>query len=501
VWASSSPPQTLLEILSYLASALPIPAATEAAGKGMRLVLISSGAKLAKAAASPGADPSSYNHISAVLTQSMEAALSAGNANVMGNVAEGCARVCVQLKDSSQTKRILTSCAVPTLHQSRSSLDAINSAASLQSGSGVAASQMEAATQTLISCLGVLKQIIRFSDASVGETHVLTDVLTAAWPVLKDISTNPNCRSEEVFSRLIDVHSQLLSAVPSLIGPHFNKVITFVVQAYDDLNPSALDYVSAAVEAFDSEALVSAAGLDDQGKTTLFAQLLSHICQRTFAYVQAKGPSDCPQVIKALFEVSQRYLIFCPSALCSCPELPSLFALGTVCLSECKGEVESTRAALIFLTQFVGWKQIRLPSAKVAILERFASSVDSLLVQHGETIIKSCIGSLAGSAPQILWPSFSECLFAIMVHIISGTQNGEPNALLQTWLQSAMTDNSLLSNAQNITPEVTTSMVNILCEFGKDSKAKPKAKLCLMDFGRIANGEMTPEALLAYSAA
>jgi hypothetical protein len=64
-----------------------------------------------------------------------------------------------------------------------------------------------------------------------------------------------------------------------------------------------------------------------------------------------------------------------------------------------------------------------------------------------------------------------------------------------------MTDNSLLSNAQNITPEVTTSMVNILCEFGKDSKAKPKAKLCLMDFGRIANGEMTPEALLAYSAA
>lgn len=265
--------------------------------------------------------------------------------------------------------------------------------------------------------------------------------------------------------------------------------------------PSALDYVSAAVEAFDSEALVSAAGLDEQGRTTLFAQLLSHICQRTFAYVQAKGPSDCPQVIKALFEVSQRYLIFCPSALCSCPELPSLFALGTACLSECKGEVDSTRAALIFLTQFVGWKHIRLPSAKVATLERFSSSIDSLLVQHGETISKSCIGSLAGAAPQILWPSFSECLFAIMVHIISGTQNGEPNVLLQTWLQSAMTDNSLLSNAQNITPEVTTSMVNILCEFGKDSKAKPKAKLCLMDFGRIANGEMTPEALLAYSVA
>jgi hypothetical protein len=500
VWAASCPPQSMLEILAYLASAMPSPAATEAAGKAIRLVLISAAPKLAKAAASPGADPSSYNFISAALTQSMEAALSTGNANVMANVAEGCARVCVQLKDSSQTKTILTSVAMPSLHRCRSSLDAISVAAS-----GQAASEVEAATQTLISCLGVLKQLIRFCDSSIGETHVLMDVLSAAWPILKDVSTSSNCHhNEDVLSRVFDVHSQLLNAVPTLIGPHFKDVTSFVVQAYEEtFCSSALDYVSAAVESFDSEQIIVAAGLDEQGKIMLFTQLLSHIYQRTFAYVtQTKGPSDCPQVIKALFELSQRYLLFCPGALCQCPELPPLFSLGAACITECKGEIDSTRSALIFLTQFIGWKSIHLPEAKARVLQSFSSTIDNLLVQHGEKIIKSCIGGLSGSAPQILWPSLSECLFSIMLHVISGSPSGEPNAVLQSWLRSAMTDNSLLTNSQNITSEIGASMIEILCDLAKQGlKSKPKAKMALMDFGKVLNGETAPEALLAYSIA
>eukprot|EP00984_Skeletonema_dohrnii_P028721 scaffold18793_cov113-Skeletonema_dohrnii-CCMP3373.AAC.5 len=500
VWASSCPPQSVLEILAYLASTIPTHAATEAAGKGMRLVLISVGPKLSKAAASPGADLSSYNFISTALTQSMEAALSSCNATVMENVAEGCARVCVQLKDSSQTKTILTSVAMPSLHRCRSSLDAI-SASSSDTSSGHAASQVESATQTLISCLGVLKQLIRFCDATIGETHVLTDVLTAVWPVLKDISTNSNCRrNEDVLSRLFDVHSQLLNAVPTLIGPHFKDIISFIVQAYEEtFCASALDYVSAAVESFDSEQIVVAAGLDEQGKSALFTQLLSHIYQRTFAYVQTKGPSECTQVIKAFFEVTQRYLLFCSEALCQCPELPSLFSLGTACLTECQGEIDSTRSALVFLTQFIGWKSIHLPATKVRVLRNYSSTIDNLLLQHGETITKSCIGGISGGAPQILWPSLSECLFAIMLHIISESPSGEPNAVLESWLRSAMTDNSLLNNSQNITSEIGTSTIQILCDLARQGlKSKPKAKMVMIDFGKIAKGETTPEALQAY---
>eukprot|EP00986_Skeletonema_menzelii_P009024 scaffold3994_cov150-Skeletonema_menzelii.AAC.3 len=405
VWASSCPPQSVLEILAYLASAISTPAATEAAGKGMRLLLIAAGPKLARAAASPGADPSSYNFISAALTQSMEAALSTGNPTVMEHVAEGCARVCVQLKDSSQTKTILTSVAMPSVQRSRSSLDAI-SASSSGGDSGQASIQVEAATQTLISCLGVLKQLIRFCDASVGETHVLTDVLTVVWPCLKDISTNSNCRrNEDVLSRLFGVHSQLLNAVPTLIGPHVKDIISFVVQAYEEtFCASALDYVSAAAESFDSEQI------------------------------------------------------------------------------------------------FIGWKSIHLPVSKVRVLRNFSATIDNLLLEHGETITKSCIGGISGGAPQILWPSLSECLFAVMLHIISESPSGEPNPVLQSWLRSAMTNNSLLNNSQNITSEIGTSMIQILCDLAKQGvKSKAKAKMVMTDFGKIAKGETTPEALHAYS--
>ncbi|KAL7532240.1 hypothetical protein ACHAXR_004513, partial [Thalassiosira sp. AJA248-18] len=315
VWASSCPPQSMIEILGYLSAALSVPAATEAAGKSIRLVLIASAAKLAKAAASPGAD------ISVALSQSMEAALSTNNANAMSSVAEGCTRVSVQLRDTSKTRATLSAVAAPTILRARSALDVIISSSSAQE-SGQAACQVDAANQKLVCYLVVLKEIIRFCDSSSvrdGESHVLSDVLTAAWPVLNEISSLPSCRANEpVLSGLLDVHSQLLSVVPSLIGPYFKDLITFVVKAYEEsCCPSALDYVSAAVETFDTEESIGmAAGLDENGKELIFNQLLAHLCQCTFTYVtQKKRPNECPQVVSALFEMAQRYLLFCPGAL------------------------------------------------------------------------------------------------------------------------------------------------------------------------------------------
>jgi len=485
----------MLEILTYLSAAISVSAAAEAAGKSIRLVLIASAGKLAKAAASPGAD------ISVALTQSMEAALSTNNAKVMANVAEGCARVSVQLRDTPKARATLSAVAAPTILRARSALDAIISSSSVE-GSGQAAGQVDAASQALASYLGVLRQLIRFCDSAssrgrAGES-LLSDVLTAAWPVLNDISSHPSCRANEaVLSGLLDVHSQLLSVVPVLIGPYFKDLITFVVKAYEEsFCPSALEYVSAAVESFDTEESIGvAAGLDENGKELIFNQLLAHLCQCTFTHVtQTKRPNECPQVIKALFEMAQRYLIFCPGALCQCPEFASLFGLAVACLTE--GEVESTRATLIFLTQLIGWKHIRLPAAKNYKLAQFAGAIDNLLAQHGEVITKACLGGLSGGAPQILLPSYSECLFSIMQHIISSTPGAdEPNSVLCTWLRSA-----LMANTQNITPEIGTSVIKILCDLAKEgTKSKQKAKMALMDYGKIAKGEASTDILLAYS--
>ncbi len=74
-----------------------------------------------------------------------------------------------------------------------------------------------------MSYLGVLRELIRFCDGpsrGASESHVLTDVLANAWPVLNDIASQTSCRTNEaVLSGLLDVHSQLLAVAPALIGP------------------------------------------------------------------------------------------------------------------------------------------------------------------------------------------------------------------------------------------------------------------------------------------
>jgi hypothetical protein len=88
-----------------------------------------------------------------------------------------------------------------------------------------------------------------------------------------------------------------------------------------------------------------------------------------------------------------------------------------------------------------------------------------------------------------------------MLHIVSSNlAAGEPNALLNTWLHAAIADTSLISNMQNITPEIGTSFIKIVCNLAKEGTvSKQKAKMALMDYGKIAMGEATTDILMAYS--
>jgi len=492
VWSASSPIQTTIEILSYLCASMSVQAATEAASKSIRLLLIASAGKLIK------------TDITGVLTQCMEAALATNNETAMLNVAEGCARVGVQIRDTSKARTTLSSVTMPTVQRARFALSHLDTS-TVQQGSGHVASQMDEAIRLLASYLGVLRTIIRFCDGSKmkeGEAHVLTDVLTSSWPILNDVSNSSICRSNEaVIDGLLGVHSQLLSVVPALIAPHFNDLITFVVKAYEEqFTPSALQYVSSAVETFDiDQSIALSAGIDENSKEQMFNQLLSHICQCTFQYVTTtKPPSECPQLIKVFFEMVQRYLMFAPGALCQCSEFNKIFELAVACLSECKGEVESTRACLTFISQLIGWKYLRLSNDKVAKMTQMSATIDSLLAQNGEVITKACVGGVCGNLPQFLWPACQECLFSIILHISSSTQDSSgPNPLLQSWLKSALTDSSI-AKSQDMTLQVIELMINILCSLAKEN-TKSICKMAMMDIAKISKGEASPDVLQAYS--
>jgi hypothetical protein len=63
-----------------------------------------------------------------------------------------------------------------------------------------------------------------------------------------------------------------------------------------------------------------------------------------------------------------------------------------------------------------------------------------------------------------------------------------------------MNDNSIVRNSQSLTPDIAITVVKLLCDLAKEgARSKPKAKMLLMDFGKICRGETGTDALLAYS--
>ena len=134
---------------------------------------------------------------------------------------------------------------------------------------------------------------------------------------------------------------------------------------------------------------------------------------------------------------------------------------------------KSTCTTLIFHTQLIVWKHIRLPAARNYKLAQFVGAIDNLLAQHGKVITKSYLGGLSGGAPWIIWPSYSKCLLSIMQHIISSTPGAdEPYSALGTWLLS-----TLMANTQNITPEIGTSAIKNMCDLAKEgTKSKQKER-------------------------
>jgi hypothetical protein len=88
--------------------------------------------------------------------------------------------------------------------------------------------------------------------------------------------------------------------------------------------PSALACLAVAVERF---------GAANAHAQSTFKEILSIVCQSTFQYIQeGHPPADCPELVKAFFDMGYRYSLFCPGALFAAPELPTMFELCVACV-------------------------------------------------------------------------------------------------------------------------------------------------------------------------
>jgi hypothetical protein len=191
-------------------------------------------------------------------------------------------------------------------------------------------------------------------------------------------------------------------------------------------------------------------------------------------------------------------------------------AVGSVSAIDAK---DSTRAALVFLSQIFGWSSLRLSTQTTQILQEAWNSLilKEIIFGHGQTVILACFVGLSGGS-QMLWPAYSDCIFAIVQAITMNEKEGPAvpinpsdtispllnEALICQWLFSSMTttlshdDNNKIATDMN--SEVNNQIIPILVALARNgSKSRPKAKMLLMDYAKIRKGELSVDSLVGYS--
>jgi len=283
----------------------------------------------------------------------------------------------------------------------------------------------------------------------------------------------------------------------------FSNTIPLVVQALEQTqDPATLKYISTAVENFGGKTLEM-----DQS----FQDLLIHV---TTVVTSLSNLSEATELLQAYFESLQRYILYCPRALCYSPNLPTIVTLAVESISVIQAK-ESTRAALMFLSQLFGWNSLRLSPQTSQVLQEAwnnSSILKEMLVQNGLALTQLCFIGLAGGS-QMLWPAYSDCLFAIVQAVVVNHSQEHLNpadkspavlneSLVQQWLHSGMV--GTLSSSHDATTtmnsETCNQVISILLNLAHQGpKSRSKAKMLLTDFAKIKKGEMTADSLVSYT--
>jgi len=350
-------------------------------------------------------------------------------------ICEGSTRLCVCMSDSARLSSLERLC-TPLLEYVTSGVQT-TAALCIQmkrrgstgmGGSpgqrgGAEAGRMEATMQQLARGLKALGVVVKYLDGCApGENgvHPLTELLNVMWPLLQQVSSYSPCRQhEDVLRELLQVHERIVGSFGDspIIETKLGELINVVVQSYEEsFNPCTLSFVAVAVEKF---------GVKNAGVEESFCQLLAHLTTTTCAYVQTRQISNCPNLITAFFDLCQRFLLFCPASLVKCSQFQLIFQFGVACVTQCEGERDSTRAALIFLTQLFGWKQMRaLSEETVGALRMHGGIIDAATGAQGAEVVKSCFVGVCGGLPQMLLPPLTDCLYSLVVHVLGADEEG-----------------------------------------------------------------------------
>ena len=516
------PPQAILQLLVYLQSAF-VTMPAEAA-KATRAIYVSCLAKSmpnledlysssnAAGNGNSAALASSSSFLPLILKSvknSMEAALSTIDEEAITTVAEGATRLITKLVNPEVARQAMTTDLIQPV------INLIYAALKVLPESNITEEWMtvtvQSATESLVRFLSVIRVISRFCDAphipAMGEW-----VLHLIDPCLKIVQQRTASTPAQplILNKWISIHQQILrKTLPqqSTMVTIFTNTIPLIVQALEQTrDPGTLKYITTAVEVFGGQTL-------EMDKS--FQDLLAHV---TTEITSKNDLCEAMELLQAYFECLQRFTLYCPRALCYNPKLSDIVNIAVETISAIDAK-DSTRAALMFLSQLFGWNSLRLSVQTTQILEEAWNSLilKEMILRYGQTLTQACFTGLSGGS-QMLWPAYSDCIFAIVQAIVLNEKEGIATptnpadnvspllneALIRQWLFSGMattlSTNGNSNIANNMNAEISNQIITILLALARNgSKSRPKAKMLLTDYAKIRKGEMTVESLISYS--
>ena len=374
-------------------------------------------------------------------------------------VTEGITRVIIKVKSSRARDELLAALVNPVIQRG------------MQSLSSGAIYKDQAAANMVAGDLKVLKTVAMFLQKSSS----LQVYLNATWPFLEAVGqTTVNQPRLEVVDALFGLFGSLFVSAKNLLLPRLSGVLTAAVNMYQSLGArasSCLDCIAKSVEVY--------ARSHEEFKQS-FREMFDLVSQFTFKVASTSSViRDHPETLQAYFDMTYRYFLFCPDALFASSSFPNVIRLA---IASCNNQERSSiRSVLSFLTELL--------ARNAGAWAPFADTTSAVFLSGSDPQVKhvtrQLISGLAFAAPSLLIAHLGRALHALVSRFPSQFQ------------QCAV---EFLSSAdfepRSLPPATRRGFIEAAMRLADE---KGRFRSMVLDFAKICRGEMTHDAMGAYS--
>ncbi|DAZ94475.1 TPA: hypothetical protein N0F65_003511 [Lagenidium giganteum] len=325
----------------------------------------------------------------------------------------------------------------------------------------------------------VLGKVVRFLDAPAaraGGKNVTRQAVDFVWLHVAPVS-DLCAEREAVMEALFQFYGWCLQSLGVEMADRFPDVANLIVRAFEQHRyVSALECGSVAVDVFGKSA--SNAVIES------FRGLMGVLSRISFQFFTTHALDDAPEVLRALFAMAYRFLLFCPTAVLTANEFPVLVDLSLACVGN--QERNSTNAVLMFLTYLVNEKDAKLSA--------FAPQIDAVAIHNGYSAkwVATVLDALSAKSPSVLLDGVGKLFFAYLSTFRSDT-------ILQATLYNAMAAPTagVLTEVDSVDREL---VLDCWMRFARTHtrQAERRFRSLATDFARVCRKEQTGDVLQAY---